>query len=247
MKSSSAATPVTISGVTSGSRVTAPTTRPRRDRIRSRPSASIVPSTSEPSAATVAIRRLAHERLEQRAVAEEVGVPPGAEAGERRQRLLVVEAEQRHGQDRQVEPGEERDGDRDGEQRLALQPPGAASRRSRAAGRRARAGRPPSARSARPSSPPSSRSRAASSGPRRTAAGSGCRSCRCSAPPSSCALTKSPSAGRKTSSMPPYSPARVAGQGHGDEGAQRPVVEVLAGLDQGDVHAARARRRPAGS
>ena len=32
MKSSSAATPVTISGVTSGIRVTAPTARPRRER-----------------------------------------------------------------------------------------------------------------------------------------------------------------------------------------------------------------------
>ena len=30
-------------------------------------------------------------------------------------------------------------------------------------------------------------------------------------PPSSWALTKSPRAGRKTSSIPPYSPARVAG------------------------------------
>ena len=59
VKSSSAATPVTISGVTSGSSVTAPMTRPRRERTRSRPSASIVPSTSEPSVATVAIWRLA--------------------------------------------------------------------------------------------------------------------------------------------------------------------------------------------
>ena len=59
MKSSSAATPVTISGVTSGIRVTAPTARAGRDVIRSRPRASMVPRTSEPSAATVAIRRLA--------------------------------------------------------------------------------------------------------------------------------------------------------------------------------------------
>ena len=59
MKNSSAATPVTISGVTSGSSVTAPTARPLRDRIRSSPSASIVPSTSEPTAATLAISRLA--------------------------------------------------------------------------------------------------------------------------------------------------------------------------------------------
>ena len=59
VNSSSAATPVTISGVTSGSSVTAPITRPRRDRTRSRPSASIVPSTSEPRVATVAIFRLA--------------------------------------------------------------------------------------------------------------------------------------------------------------------------------------------
>ena len=56
------------------------------------------------------------------------------------------------------------------------------------------------------------------------------------APPSSCALTKSPSAGRKTSSMPPYRPARVAGSVTREEGAHRAVVEVLAGLDQRDVH-----------
>ena len=59
VNSSSAATPVTISGVTRGSSVTAPMTRPRRERTRSRPSASIVPRTSEPSVARVAILRLA--------------------------------------------------------------------------------------------------------------------------------------------------------------------------------------------
>ena len=59
MKTSRAATPVTISGVTSGSRVIAPTTRPRRDRTRSSPSASIVPRTSEPTAETSAMNRLA--------------------------------------------------------------------------------------------------------------------------------------------------------------------------------------------
>ena len=59
VNTSSAATPVTISGVTSGSRVIAPITLPRRDRIRSRPSASIVPSTSEPMEATRAMPRLA--------------------------------------------------------------------------------------------------------------------------------------------------------------------------------------------
>ena len=59
VKKSSAATPVTISGVTRGSSVTAPIARPVRERMRSRPRASMVPSTSAPSAETAAMPRLA--------------------------------------------------------------------------------------------------------------------------------------------------------------------------------------------
>ncbi len=73
-----------------------------------------------------------HEGIEQRAVVHQGVVPLQAEAGERRQRLLVVEAEQPDGQDRQVQPGEEHHGHRYGEARLALQPAGPRHHSSRA-------------------------------------------------------------------------------------------------------------------
>jgi hypothetical protein len=53
---------------------------------------------------------------------EQVVVPAEAEATEGRERLLVVEAEQRDREDRQVEPGEEDDRDGDREPRLSSGP-----------------------------------------------------------------------------------------------------------------------------
>ena len=63
VKKSRAATPVTISGVTSGSSVTAPIARPLRDRMRSRPRASMVPRISDPTAAMLAMTRLADSEV----------------------------------------------------------------------------------------------------------------------------------------------------------------------------------------
>ena len=146
VNNSSAATPVTISGVTSGSSVIAPITRPRRDRIRSRPSASIVPSTSEPMAATRAMPRLAardsiRAALLKKSTYHLVLNPVNAESD-----LRVVEAEQRDREDRQVEPGEEQDGDRDGERRFAFQSLRARAITAPGTSTTSRAGRRPSAR-----------------------------------------------------------------------------------------------------
>ena len=59
VKNRSAATPVTISGVTRGMSDTVPTTRAGRDRARSSAMASITPSVREPSIVIVEMSRLA--------------------------------------------------------------------------------------------------------------------------------------------------------------------------------------------
>ena len=62
-----------------------------------------------------------------------------------------------------------------------------------------------------------------------------------SGPPSSWALTKSPTAGRKTSTAPASTPWKVAGNVTCRNVFQRRAVEVLARLDQRRVHAVERR------
>ena len=89
VNSSSADTPATISGVTSGTSIRTFAPPVQRVRARTSPNASSVPSIVPTTIVTVAISMLARSDERQRLVVEEALVPLEREAGEALQRALA--------------------------------------------------------------------------------------------------------------------------------------------------------------